>query len=349
MPESILKNGATTAIGSVPFEDAGEAVGFILNCGIDVPCWPQLPVRGFMEGMIPQCSEGLPFIKIDEKEKRAWCEIPEDRSEALTDFYQKIIDMDVEAFAISERAAAGLYRFIEAIRESGRKQPCLKGQVTGPVTMSLGLADQNKQALFHDVEMRDVVVNIIAAKARWQARLLGRHCEKPLIFLDEPVMAGFGTSAYLSLKAEHVKEMCNTCIAAVHEEGALAGVHCCSNTDWGMMMSADFDVLNFEAMDSACAISLYPDAARNFINRGGALAWGVVPTTSAIDDASEESVVARLREEFDRMEAKGFTRDELKRSCVLTPSCGAGGLNVDQCRKVFDLLTRLQARFHREF
>ena len=349
MTGEILSNGATTVIGSLPFEDADEAVRFVLEGGIDVPCWPQLPARGFVEGMIPQCGEGLPFFEIDEAEKRAWCEVPEDRADALTDFYQKVMDLDVDAFAISRRCAAGLYRFIESIRESGQQPPCVKGQVTGPITMSLGLTDQNRQALFHDPEMRDVVVSVIAMKARWQTRLLGRYCEKPLMFLDEPVMAGFGTSAYLSLKAEHVIDMCNTCVAAIHEEGGLAGVHCCSNTDWGMMMSADFDVLNFEAMDSGCAISLYPDAVRRFIGRGGALAWGVVPTTDAIDAASEESVVARLREEFDRMEAKGFARDELKRSCVLTPSCGAAGLSVEQCRKVFHLLITLKTRFQRDF
>lgn len=349
MTEKMLSNGATTIIGSVPFTNADEAARFILNSGVDVPCWPQLPARSFMEHMIPQCAEGLPFLEIDEAAKRVWCEIPDDRSETLTDFYQKVFDLRFDAFAISERAAAGLYRFVKALESSGKKIPCVKGQVTGPVTMALGLTDQNRRALFHDAEMRDVVVNAIAMKARWQARLLGRYCERPLIFLDEPVLAGFGTSAYLGLKAEHVTGMCGAVVAAVREEGALAGAHCCSNTDWGMMMSVDFDVLNFDAWDSNCAISLYPDAVKSFIGRGGALAWGLVPTTDDIDAATEETVAARLREEFGKMRAKGISAEDLRRSCVLTPSCGAGGLSVGQCGKVLELLKRLQARFRGEF
>jgi len=345
MTRNLLTNGATTVIGSVPFTDAAEAVRFILDSGVDVPCWPQLPARAFVEGMIPQCSEGIPFIKLDEPERRIWCEIPADRAEALTEFYQNVIDMNVDAFAISEKAAAGFHRFLKTLDSGGVKRPFLKGQVTGPITMSLGITDRNKQFLFYDAEMRDVVVQAMALKARWQARLLRKHCENLLIFFDEPVLAGFGTSAYLGLKAEHVAEMCGAVIAAIHEEGALAGVHICSNTDWAMMMATAVDVLNFDAYSTNCALSLYPQALRRFIDRGGALAWGIVPTTYEIDGATLDDVVSRLRREFRKLEAKGFTKDELMRSCVLTPSCGAGALSVPQCRKVFDLLTKLQAAF----
>jgi len=344
MTRNLLTNGATTVIGSVPFTDAAEAARFILASGVDVPCWPQLPARAFVEGMIPQCSEGIPFMKIDEPEKRIWCEIPPDRSEALTEFYQNVIDMNVDAFAISEKHAAGFHAFLKALG-SGPKRPFLKGQVTGPATMSLGITDQNKQFLFYDAEMRDAVTQAITMKARWQARLLRKHCENLLMFFDEPVLAGFGTSTYLGLKAEHVAEMCGAVIAAIHDEGALAGVHICSNTDWAMMMATDIDVLNFDAYSTNCALSLYPDALRRFIGRGGALAWGIVPTTNEIDGATLDGIVARLRAEFRKLEAKGFTKDELSRSCALTPSCGTGALSVPQCRKVFDLLTKLQAAF----
>jgi len=344
MTRNILTNGATTVIGSVPFTDAAEAVRFILDSGVDVPCWPQLPARAFEEGMIPQCSEGIPFVRIDEPERRIWCEIPPDRSEALAAFYQNVIDMNVDAFAISENVAAGFHAFLKAL-QSGGKRPFLKGQVTGPITMSLGITDQDKRFLFYDADMRDVVVQAIAMKARWQARLLKKHCENLLMFFDEPVLAGFGTSAYLGLKAEHVAAMCNAVIAAIHDEGALAGVHICSNTDWAMMMATDVDVLNFDAYSTNCALSLYPAALRRFIGRGGALAWGIVPTTHEIDGATIDDIVSRLRREFGKLEAKGFTKDELMRSCVLTPSCGTGALSVPQCRKVFDLLARLQAAF----
>jgi hypothetical protein len=344
MTPEFLTNGATTVIGSVPFADVAEAARFILESGVDVPCWPQLPARGFVEGMIPQCSEGIPFIRIDEPERRIWCEIPPDRADALTEFYQNVIDMNLDAFAISEKFAAGFHAFLKAL-EAGGKRPFLKGQVTGPITMSLGITDQKKQFLFYDPEMRDVVVQAMALKARWQARLLSNHCENLLMFFDEPALAGFGTSAYLGLKAEHVSEMCGAIIAAIHDEGALAGVHVCGNTDWAMMMATDVDVLNFDAYSTNCALSLYPEALRRFIDRGGALAWGIVPTTHEIDTATPDGVVARLREEFRKLEAKGFTRDKLRRACVLTPSCGTGALNVPQCRKVFDLLKKLQAAF----
>jgi hypothetical protein len=349
MNKELLRNGATTMIGSVPFADPDEAVRFVLGSGVDVPAWPQLPSRAFVEGMIPQCSEGIPFVRIDEAEKRVWCGIPDDRSDALAEFYQNVMDMNVDAFAISEHAAAGLHRFVAHLAKSGAKHVFLKGQVTGPITMAIGLTDQNKQALFYDAEMRDAVLNAIVMKARWQARLLQQYCENLLMFFDEPVLAGFGTSAYLGLKAEHVVEMCNAVSAAIHDEGALAGIHVCSNTDWAVVMSTGIDVLNFDAYSTDCALSLYPEALRGFIGRGGVLAWGIVPTTHEIEDATLDGVVARLRGEFEKLSAKGFTREELKRCSILTPSCGAGMLSVEQCRKVFDLLARTRAVFRAAF
>lgn len=343
--QEFLTNGATTVIGSVPFTDAAEAARFILESAVDVPCWPQLPARAFVEGMIPQCSEGIPLIRIDEPERRIWCDIPADKTEALTEFYQRVIDMDADAFAISERHAAGFHAFLKQLAVSGKKRPSLKGQVTGPITMSLGITDQNKQFIFYDAEMRDAVLNAIALKARWQARLLKKYCDGLLMFIDEPVLAGFGTSAYLGLKAEHVVEMCNMTVSAVHGEGALAGIHVCSNTDWATVMPTDIDVLNFDAYSTNCALSLYPQALRAFIDRGGILAWGIIPTTQEIDAATLDGVVERLRGEFKKLEAKGFNRAELTRACMLTPSCGAGVLTIAQCKKVFDLLTQLQVAF----
>ena len=48
-------------------------------------------------------------------------------------------------------------------------------------------------------------------------------------------------------------------IEAVHAEGALAGVHCCGNTEWPILIDAGVDILNFDAFDYGDTILLYPD------------------------------------------------------------------------------------------
>ena len=85
MPEKFVPNMKTTAIGSLPLTDAKEACRLVLENGIDIPFWPQLPKRDFRELMNAQYSEGMPCLKIDESEKRIWCEVADDKSDVLID------------------------------------------------------------------------------------------------------------------------------------------------------------------------------------------------------------------------------------------------------------------------
>ena len=54
----------TTGIGSLPHTDPVEACKIILD-SVDIPFWPQLPHRSFLESMVPMYSEGFPFIRIE--------------------------------------------------------------------------------------------------------------------------------------------------------------------------------------------------------------------------------------------------------------------------------------------
>ena len=47
-------------------------------------------------------------------------------------------------------------------------------------------------------------------------------------------------------------------VAAIHQEGALAGLHCCGNTDWSLVLATGVDVINFDAWEFAQGLSVYP-------------------------------------------------------------------------------------------
>ena len=121
--------------------------------------------------------------------------------------------------------------------------------------------------------------------ARWQIRLLRAARPHVIIFVDEPYMASFG-SAYISLSREQVVSMLDEVFAAIKSEGAISGVHCCGNTDWSVLMDTQVDILNIDADGFLENLALYPDELKAFLERGGAIAWGIVPNTEAIVSAS---------------------------------------------------------------
>ncbi|NQT26244.1 hypothetical protein HQ585_12875 [candidate division KSB1 bacterium] len=338
---SVVKpNLSTTGIGSVPFTDSKEAVSFLLNAGLSIPFWPQLPKRSFEEEMIPQYGKGMPCVRIDTNCKTVSLDVSSKLSE-LEAFYHRFLEEDPSLFAISSDVAAGLVAFQNMAGE--KMWPVVKGQTTGPITLSTGIAGEDKRPLFSDPELRDAVVKTLVRQVQWQVKQLKPFAsEGVLLFVDEPVLAAFGSSSYLYLSEEIVHGMLGEVFDAISEAGGITGIHVCGNSDFGMIVRSGVQVINFDAYQYGESISLYPDDIKAFFDRGGSIAWGIVPTTPAINRETVEGLTERLKGCFDAMERKGFSKALLYERAILTPSCGAGNLSLDEARRVFDLLAGVQ-------
>ena len=334
-------NLATTGIGSVPFTDAAEAVSVLLDADLSIPFWPQMPKRCFAEEMVPQYSQAVPCVRADAEGKVIRLDVSERMTE-LEAFYHKFLAEDPSLFALPETAAAGLYAFERAA--DTRDWAIVKGQTTGPITLCTSIFDEAKRPLFGDPELRDAVVKALVRQVRWQVeRLRPLASERVLIFVDEPVLAAFGSSSYLYLSEQDVLDMLGEVFAEIRSAGGLTGIHVCGNSDWGLIARTGVDVINFDAYQYGRSISLYPDDMGAFFDRGGSIAWGIVPTTSAaINEATAAGLTERLESCFEAMVEKGFSTDLLRRQAIITPSCGAGNLSPPEARRVFELLAAVR-------
>jgi len=79
-----------------------------------------------------------------------------------------------------------------------------------------------------------------------------------ICFIDEPILSAFGSSTYVSVQRSDVVHDLAEVIAAVHKEGGLAGIHCCGNTEWTILIDAGTDVISFDAFDYGETIAYYP-------------------------------------------------------------------------------------------
>ncbi len=134
-------------------------------------------------------------------------------------------------------------------------------------------------------------------------------------------------------------------VEAVHAEGALAGVHCCGNTEWSILIDAGVDIVNFDAFDYGETIALYPEAVKRHLLAGKALAWGIVPTNSAkIQSQTAESLLSKFSSVVDNLaRATGLDRELILRQALITPSCGTGSLPVTDAELVFRTLHEVSA------
>ncbi len=326
----MLKPFDTTGIGSLPFRDPEEAVEFSINC-CDIPFWPQLPARSFLEQMIPQYAEGLPGLVLDTQKERVFIENLTQGE--LNRFYEKY--SEEHDFPISRESAEGFYRFVEALKGKGAR--IVKGQITGPLTFTLGLKSSDGKVIYSDEELREVALMLLKRKASWQIRALKEVAEKVIIFMDEPVLTALGSSSYISVAEEEVVRMLKDVADAIKAEGAIAGVHCCGRADWGMVLATGVDIINFDAYYYFDSIKAYSQSVMNFLNSDGYIAWGIVPTTEAILNENADSILSKLKAEIKEL-SEDIPEELIMQRSLLTPSCGAASRSPEETEKVFGIL-----------
>jgi len=347
--------GLATAIGSFPFRDSKSALDLIFNMIPEAPCWPQLVKRAPEEGMVAQFIEGLPGIVWTSSEGRAFFNTSGPLfDEGIVHFYERFLavaDSDepaiLEEFAISPRYSEGFYSFQERLwfmdDISGIK--FLKGHVTGPVTFGLAVPEQSGKASYYSDQLRDVIVKNISMKARWQIKKLSEFGKKTIIFIDEPALSSFGSSAMIGVSHENVVKDLTEIIDAIHDADAIAGVHCCGNTDWSMIMETPVDIINLDAYDFGPNLFLYPDELNAFILRGGIIAWGIVPTSEKATTETAQGLLFKYEGYLNKMSALGIPMETLRVASMFTPSCGVGSLSPQLAEDVLTMLRQVSMEF----
>ncbi|MBF0345963.1 MAG: hypothetical protein HQL06_17265 [Nitrospirae bacterium] len=325
---------ATTGIGSLPHKDTMRACELILDC-CTIPFWPQFPRLAFEQGMVAQFTEGFPALRIDPKSER----IRVDRQDvdAIARFYETCVDG--ASIPISPAWANG-FGALEGFL-TGRRLPFLKGHVTGPLTFTLGIKDDSGKYIYYDEELREIALMLLVAKARWQIRSLRRFADRVIVFIDEPMLSALGSSAYLGVSTEDVSSLLKRIIQEIKEAGAITAIHCCGKADWEMVFDTAVDIVNFDAYAYFDTLNLYHERIAQHISSGGFLAWGIVPTTDDIRQEDSDGIAVRFTERFERL-AADVGIEALAEHSLLTPSCGAGVLDVEMAEKVFYILKQLR-------
>jgi len=334
--------GLATAIGSLPHREAERACELVLENFPQIPAWPQLPRRNLRENMYIQVSEGMPCLVLDEKKGMVYFQTKGDISGELEKFYEKIIEKRVDYFKISREYAAGFYSLMEHLRKKLSKEEggsgilAFKGQLIGPISFGLTVTDENRKSIFYHEQLVDAVVKTCAMKARWQITRMKEVFPQIIIFIDEPYLASFG-SAFVSLSRDEVVDYLNQVIDSIKSEGAIAGIHCCGNTDWSILMDTKVDIISFDAYSYLETIGLYPEKLKQFFTQGRYLAWGIVPASSKAMEEEIDSLIKRFEEGLKLLNSKGLEKERILENLLITPSCGTGTLPVEVAEKVVKL------------
>jgi len=312
--------GVATAVGSLPHTDAAAAAHFVLEQLPDLPAVPSLPRRSPAERILAHGLVGVRGIDIDE---HGDIRVDVDRLDPLAAI---VLDPDHDAFG-------GLRAFLAAA--VGRRGP-VKWQVVGPVTLGLALARRGAPvALAFDVAVRAVREHLRTVR-QWVADALP-GCPQ-LVVIDEPGFSGVMEPGF-PIPPDTAIDLASGALAAI-EQQAMMGVHCCAEGDLAAVTATGPTVLSVPADTALLEVAGH---LSSFLDAGGWIAWGAVPTDRPVASTSDR-YWRDLSSLWGALVRQGCDSGRLRRQAFVTPACGLALHGEPQSALVLRLTNEVAAR-----
>lgn len=338
---SIPGNLLTTAMAVMPHRHVDRALTAALS--LDVPFWPQLPLLNYHEDMYVQASEHFPGILADMEKRTIRFSMDKfiaELEEALAHFEEP------DYFDISETYSVVYHRFLKTDL-SGRR--AVRGQLEGPISFGLNVVDQDQRPILFDDTVRSFMLDFMARRVNVQLNRLKAANPNAFMFVDEPGLQYIfsAMSGYDSITARQDMERF---FAGVERP---RGIHLCGNPDWDFLLGLDLDVLSLDVYSNGEIFVSFAQAISRFLERGGRLIWGIVPTNfEPFAKENLKSLEQQLLSHWRTLEKKGIDRRFLLSRSMISPATCClvnpdGELTVEQAfERVKALSAVLRERFH---
>ena len=305
-----------TGVGSLPHADPAAAVDLVLRRHPELPAAPQLPNRSASELMLAQAVEGVRGVAASPGGLSFDAALVDPEAEVETDF--------------SSDSWASLGAFLGAVAH--REAP-IKVQLCGPVSLGFALVHAGMpRTLAGQIASRAVIDRITALLAETRHR--APHAPLVLV-LDEPSLTAWYGEGFPWEADDTVDLLSGALAAAAH--GAIAGVHCCGATEWRLALAAGPQILS---VPTGSGLTEDPVALGTFLDGGGWVAWGAVPTDGPVSRQPERYLHA-IHDEWRDLARGGVDFDLLRSRAIVTPACGLVGHTDSQADEILAMTTRI--------
>jgi hypothetical protein len=331
---AIPGNLLTTAMAVMPHTDVERAIEMALS--LDVPFWPQLPNYSYYEDMYVQAAEHFPGILLD-LEKRT---LRFSLEKFINELEETMAHFDEpQYFDISETYSVVYHRFMSMELAD---RAAIRGQMEGPISFGFNILDQDERPILFDDTVRPFMLEFLAKRINVQLERLKMINENAFMFIDEPglqflfsAMAGYG-----DVKAKADLDVFFSMLNSPR------GIHLCGNPDWDFLLGLDLDILSMDIYTNAEIFSSYATSIKRFIDKGGVLVWGIVPTGMEFYEKENiGSLIAQLENVWQTLGKKGIDIDHMLTRSLLSPAtcCLVNPDKEKTVEKAFERINDLSA------
>ncbi|MGD2150335.1 MAG: hypothetical protein PVJ20_11800 [Desulfobacterales bacterium] len=330
----------TTAMAVMPHKDIYRALDLALT--MDIPFWPQLPHVSYTEDMYVQAAEHFPGILLDMENRTLGFSM----EKFIIEFEETMAHFnEPEYFDISKDYSVVYHRFLEMDLSD---RPAIRGQLEGPISFGLNVLDQDKRPILFDDTVRPFMFEFMSRRINVQLDRLKQMNPHAFMFVDEPGLQFLfsALSGYDSTKAKNEMEQFFSMIQRPR------GVHLCGNPDWDFLLGLDLDILSLDIFQNGEIFSSYSKSIKKFLDRGGVIAWGIVPTNFEPFEAENlNTLEARLVEVWNFLVDKGIDREFLISRSLISPAtcCLVNPDGEKTVEKAFKVVTELSQRLRYKY
>lgn len=324
----VLRPGLATACGSLPHDDVHEAVELLLDTIPGLPAAPSLPNHDPAEGMLGQAAWGMTGVRV--------------RPDGGLDADPDAVDAEAIGDGADDLPGAAFgstLAFLDRLAARRWSGP-VKLQHTGPVTLGVALVAAGV------APRRAFPAAGLAATRRARALVAAARQRLPrsalVVVVDEPSLAA-ATLGDAPIGVEESIDLVSGALAAV-EADAVSGLHCCAPADWGAVLRAGPQVLSLPV---EVASSLRAPDVGPFLERGGWVAWGAVPTggpLGPVDGGGVTRLWRALAARWHVLADGGVDPVLLRRRALVTPACGLARHDEAQAALALHLTAALGER-----
>ena len=333
-------NLLTTAMAVMPHKNVERALSLALS--LDIPFWPQLPRYNYYEDMYVQASEHFPGILLDmEKQTLRFSQ-----EKFLGQIEESMSHFDEPGyFDISDTYSVVYKRFLELDLSD---RPAIRGQLEGPISFGFNVVDENDRPILFDDMVRPFMLEFMAKRVNIQLKRLKKRNPNAFMFVDEPglqflfsAMAGYGDQA--------ARGDMETFFSMIDRP---RGVHLCGNPDWDFLLFQDLDVLSLDVYSNGEVFAAYAPSVKKFLDRGGVLVWGIVPTNfEPFENENLDSLEERLETLWRELSRNGIDREFLFSRSLLSPAtcCLVNPDGEKTVEKAFTTIIDLSSRLREKY
>ena len=333
-------NLLTTAMAVMPHTDPDQALQVALS--MDIPYWPQLPRLSYYEDMYVQASEHFPGIVLNLDNRTLVFSMDKfavELEETLAHFEEPAY------FDISQRYSDVYHRFM-ALDLAGR--PAIRGQLEGPISFGLNVLDQDKRPIIFDDTVRPFMYEFMARRINVQLERLKQLNPNAFMFIDEPGLQ-FLFSALSGYDSTAARRDMEEFLAMIERP---RGIHLCGNPDWDFLLNQDMDILSLDVYLNGDIFTNYAGSVKRFLDNGGVIAWGLVPTNfEPFEAENAASLTDKLEGIWSILDRKGIDKDYLLSRSLLSPAtcCLVNPDGVKTVEEAFRVVQGLSGRLREKY